>query len=54
MSFSPFEQQTYKLERFNERIIRKLNDTSRAVWIEEIRSDRWLQEAEGIKCLEGE
>jgi len=40
MWFSPFEQQTYTLERFNERVIHKLSGTSRAVWIQEIRSDR--------------
>jgi len=43
MWFSPFGQQTYTLERFNERVIHKLSGTSRDVWIEKNRSDRLLQ-----------
>jgi hypothetical protein len=45
--FSPFEQQTYTLERFNEQVIHKLGGTLRAVWVKGGRSDRWLKEAEG-------
>jgi len=54
MWFSSFGQLIYTLERCNERVIHKVSGTSRAVWGEESRSDIWLQETEGMKCLKGE